>query len=71
MLTRAAVFHEHRGHRLGRAVKLVNIISLLETCPDAETVQTVNAAENEHMIAVNTELGFRTVERSTAWKLKI
>ena len=49
----------------------MNIISLLETCPDAETVQTVNAAENEHMIAVNTELGLRTVERSTAWKLKI
>ena len=38
---------------------------------EAETVQTSNASENEHMIAVNEALGFRSAERSTIWQLKL
>lgn len=66
-----AVVPEHRGHRLGLAVKTANVLTLLDTYPDAETIQTVNASENEHMIAVNAALGFEAVERSTIWKLDL
>ncbi len=61
----------HRGHRLGIAVKATNLLTLLDAYRDAETVQTYNAAENEHMIAVNEELGFRAVERSTHWQMAL
>jgi GNAT superfamily N-acetyltransferase len=66
-----AVVNDHRGHRLGLAVKIANALNLLDTFPDTETVQTHNAAENQHMIAVNEELGFRAVERSTTWQLEL
>jgi GNAT superfamily N-acetyltransferase len=62
---------EHRGHRLGLLVKTQNLVNLLDAYPDAETVQTYNAVENEHMIAVNEALGFRAVERTTIWQLAI
>jgi GNAT superfamily N-acetyltransferase len=62
---------DHRGHRLGLAVKLANLINVLDAYPDAESVQTYNAAENEHMIAVNEALGFRAVERSSHWQLEL
>jgi GNAT superfamily N-acetyltransferase len=66
-----AVVPDHRGHRLGLAVKLVNVLNLLDGYPDTETIHTVNAAENEYMVAVNTALGFHAVERSTVWQLDL
>jgi GNAT superfamily N-acetyltransferase len=66
-----AVERDHRGHRLGLLVKTANLLSLMDRFPDAESIQTYNAAANEHMIAVNSELGFRPVERSTAFQLSI
>lgn len=66
-----AVVPAHRGHRLGLAIKMANVLNLVGTFPDAERIQTHNAAENEHMIAVNTALGFRPVERSTTWQLDL
>ncbi len=65
------VLPEHRGRRLGLTVKLANTLALLDAYPQAETVQTSNASENEHMIAVNEALGFRPAERSTIWQLKL
>jgi RimJ/RimL family protein N-acetyltransferase len=62
---------EHRGHRLGLAVKIANLINVLDAYPDAESVQTYNAEANEHMIAVNEALGFRAVERSSHWQLEL
>jgi GNAT superfamily N-acetyltransferase len=61
----------HRGQRLGVAVKTANLLNLMDAFPDAETVQTYNAEENVHMIAVNEEIGFRPVERLTHWQLEI
>ncbi len=66
-----AVEPAHRGHRLGLAVKLANLRSLLDTHPDAAVVETHNAAENAHMIEVNDALGFRALERSTTWQLDL
>lgn len=62
---------EHRGHRLGVAVKTANLRNLLDAFPDAQTIQTYNAEENRHMIAVNEEIGFRQVEQVTHWQLEL
>jgi GNAT superfamily N-acetyltransferase len=62
---------DFRGHRLGLIVKTANLVNLLDRYPGAETVQTYNATENAHMIAVNEELGFRAVEQNTIWQLEI
>jgi GNAT superfamily N-acetyltransferase len=65
------VEREHRGHRLGLLVKAENLRHLRRTFPDTDTVTTWNAAENQHMIAVNEDLGFRAVERYQAWQLTL
>jgi len=49
----------HRGHGLGRWVKAANLQQLAQVCPTVRRVHTWNASENEHMLAINTELGFR------------
>jgi RimJ/RimL family protein N-acetyltransferase len=65
------VLPEHRGRRLGLAVKLANTLQLLAGHPDARTVFTSNADGNEHMVAVNEALGFRVIERQTVWQLTL
>lgn len=54
---------EHRGYRLGLALKVANLAFLQDLRPDAQLVSTYNAEVNEHMIGVNEQLGFRPVER--------
>jgi RimJ/RimL family protein N-acetyltransferase len=54
---------EHRGHRLGMAVKLPNIHAVQARLGGASAVvHTYNAPGNAAMIAVNDRLGFRAVE---------
>ena len=55
---------EHRGHRLGLAVKVANLRQLQHARPDLGQVVTWNAEVNTHMIGVNEEMGFVPVERS-------
>jgi GNAT superfamily N-acetyltransferase len=52
---------DHRGHRLGLAVKVANLRLLQETYPQVVTVVTWNAEVNAPMISVNERLGFRPV----------
>jgi GNAT superfamily N-acetyltransferase len=58
---------EHRGHRLGLAVKAVNLRFYQDAVRDDPTratrLRTWNAEVNTHMVAVNERLGFRPVER--------
>ncbi|HET9081382.1 MAG TPA: GNAT family N-acetyltransferase [Trebonia sp.] len=57
-----AVVRAHRGHRLGLLVK-TEMLSLLATAePQVDRVATGNAAANEHMIAINEQLGYKVVE---------
>ena len=59
---------DHRGHRLGMAVKVRGLQGLAEVAPDAKRVQTCNAEQNAHMVGVNVELGFRRVEALLAYQ---
>jgi len=62
------VMREHRGHGLGLAMKLATTAALVDAYPRARTISTWNAAENEHMIAINEAMGFVKVARSTYWR---
>jgi GNAT superfamily N-acetyltransferase len=53
-----AVTRSHRGHRLGLLVKTAMMELLAETEPQLEFIMTGNAAANDHMIAVNEQLGY-------------
>jgi len=57
------VRRDHRGRRLGIAVKATNLRFLQGLRQDARRLSTYNAEVNDHMIAVNDLLGFRPVER--------
>ncbi|HEY2215581.1 MAG TPA: GNAT family N-acetyltransferase, partial [Acidimicrobiales bacterium] len=65
------VMREFRGHGLGFALKLRNIEVLQEKYPEATSVSTWNAADNEHMIAINEVMGFKLVSNSTYWLKKL
>lgn len=54
---------EHRGHRLGMATKVHNLLWMHEQEPGRTSVVTWNAEVNSLMIGVNEALGFRPVER--------
>jgi GNAT superfamily N-acetyltransferase len=52
------VHPEHRGHRLGMAVKSAQLRLLSERFPDRDYIQTSNSEVNAHMVAINVALGF-------------
>ena len=57
-----AVTRPHRGHRLGMLVKTAMLELLAEAEPELKYIVTGNAAANQHMIAVNEQLGYEVVE---------
>ncbi|MEZ2390796.1 GNAT family N-acetyltransferase [bacterium RCC_150] len=61
----------HRGKRLGMLVKLANLRSLLAGYAAVERVMTFNAEENDHMLAINVQLGFRAAGYDGEWQKRI
>lgn len=61
----------HRGHRLGLVVKVANLRQLRRESPLTVSMQTWNAESNEHMVAINDQLGFRPVEYSRQYQLTL
>lgn len=57
------VRRDHRGHRLGQALKARNLLWLQQERPGLRLLSTYNAEVNSHMIGVNDAMGFRPVER--------
>ena len=57
-----AVTRKHRGHRLGLLVKAAMLDWLAVAEPGIERIVTYNAAANDHMVAINEELGYRLLE---------
>jgi len=60
----------HRGHRLGMLLKAVNLQRLAEVRPQARRIDTWNAEENDHMLAINIALGFHPAGCAGEWQLK-
>jgi GNAT superfamily N-acetyltransferase len=58
----------HRGRRLGMLVKLANLRRLVSEYPAVKRVVTFNAAENDHMLAINVALGFRPAGYDGEWQ---
>ncbi|GAA5029929.1 GNAT family N-acetyltransferase [Terrabacter aeriphilus] len=62
------VHRDHRGHRLGMAVKLENLRRLQADHPGRRRVVTGNDDTNAWMVSINEELGFRVVELSPSYQ---
>ncbi|GAA3938539.1 GNAT family N-acetyltransferase [Actinomadura viridis] len=63
-----AVVPEHRGRRLGIWVKAAMLRWLAEVRPEVREIETDNAGDNAHMLAVNEELGFRRQRESREYQ---
>lgn len=61
------VAREHRGHRLGAALKIANHLALGEQSK-VERIYTWNAVENSWMLAINDQAGFATWAWAGLWK---
>lgn len=65
------VLPEHRGHRLGLALKLANHRALREDYPQTELIATSNANVNGMMNSINEQLGYRVVEQFHEFQKKL
>ena len=65
------VHPEHRGHRLGLIVKLENLRYIRQLRPELTGIDTINAAENERMLAINVAMGFRPADSWIEWQLSL
>ncbi len=65
------VVSAHRGHRLGLWMKAVMLRRILRDWPDARFIRTGNANVNAHMLAINTQLGFRHAWSNTLWQIPL
>ena len=54
-----AVAPAHRGHGIGRWVKAVNALRVLDERPEARVIETWNDGANKWMLAINEAMGFR------------
>ncbi|WP_433323744.1 N-acetyltransferase family protein [Spirillospora sp. CA-294931] len=66
-----AVVPEHRGRRLGIWVKAAMLEWLREERPEVREIETDNAGDNSHMLAVNAELGFRWQRESREYLAEV
>ena len=65
------VTRAHRGHRLGLLVKVAMLELLADRESGLERIITGNADVNEHMIAINTELGYQVLDHWLSWELAV
>jgi predicted N-acetyltransferase YhbS len=56
------VHRDHRGHRLGLAVKAANLRAVQQAHPERTLVSTTNSPANAPMVAINELMGFRPVD---------
>ncbi|GIG70355.1 GNAT family N-acetyltransferase [Phytomonospora endophytica] len=62
---------DHRGKRLGTYVKLENLPYATAMEPSLRVVETNNAGENAHMIAINEALGYRIHGRTHNYQKEV
>ncbi|MFD6231789.1 GNAT family N-acetyltransferase [Streptomyces sp. NPDC060232] len=66
-----AVVPAHRGHGLGLWLKAAMVRRLRAEHPGVVEVETDNAEDNVHMLAVNHRLGFRSYRRTREFQLDL
>ena len=62
------VWPKHRERGLGRWLKAVNALRLIDERPGVEFVDTWNAGSNEAMLGINVAMGFRPLENWGDWQ---
>jgi mycothiol synthase len=62
------VWPKHRERGLGRWLKAVNALRLLDERPAVEFIDTWNAGSNEAMLSINVAMGFRPLENWGDWQ---
>ena len=62
------VLPAHRGRRIGRWLKATMWRRLRATEPGVTGLHTGNAASNAHMLAINTEMGFKPTHLMGCWQ---
>jgi GNAT superfamily N-acetyltransferase len=65
------VVPEHRGHGLGLWLKAAMVRRLRADHPGIGEIETDNAEDNTHMLAVNERLGFRQHRRAHEYQLDV
>lgn len=65
------VMKKHRGKRLGMLVKAANIHRIQTELPELHKAITWNAAENDHMLGINIELGFHPAGYDGEWQKRL
>jgi GNAT superfamily N-acetyltransferase len=66
-----AVLPEHRGHRLGTLVKIAMLELATGHEPGIRRILTGNAESNEHMNAINAQLGYQVSDVYRSWDLDL
>ncbi len=62
---------EHRGHRLGTLIKVVNLRHARALRPELRVIDTSNADSNPYMVRINEAMGFRPHHRIGEWQLDL
>jgi GNAT superfamily N-acetyltransferase len=62
------VWPKHRDRGLGRWLKAVNALRLLDERPEVEFIDTWNAGSNDAMLGINVAMGFEPLENCGAWQ---
>jgi GNAT superfamily N-acetyltransferase len=66
-----AVDPAHRGHALGKWLKAVMTLRVLDERPDVTQIRTGNADSNDAMLGINRAMGYRPWIAGTTWELQI
>jgi GNAT superfamily N-acetyltransferase len=64
------VWPKHRDRGLGRWLKAVNALRLLDERSEVEFIDTWNAGSNEAMLGINEAMGFRPLENWGDWQVE-
>ena len=63
------VFPEHRGHALGKWLKAMMTLRVMDERPQVTSIRTGNADSNDAMLGINKEMGYVPFISQTVWEI--
>jgi mycothiol synthase len=60
---------EHRGHALGKWLKAVMTLRVMDERPQVTSIRTGNADSNDAMLGINREMGYVPFISQTVWEI--